>query len=152
MKKRITAILFYGLFWLSFFILARLIFILTQFREAIEFNIVSLLLTFRHGMLLDFSALGYVIVIPLLLMIPGIYFSGDWYRKFMKWYTYIFLAISSVIVISDTLLYKYWGFRMDYTPLVYLKTPKAAMASVSTFQFIAVLSAIFLLSAVFIYL
>ncbi|HPM88522.1 MAG TPA: sulfatase-like hydrolase/transferase [Bacteroidales bacterium] len=152
MKKRITAIFFYGLFWLSFFVLARLIFILTQYREAFEFSTASLLLTFRHGMLLDFSAVGYVMIIPLLLLIPEIYFNWDWYSKFVKWYTYIILAISSAIVISDTLLYKYWGFRMDYTPLIYLKTPKAAMASVTTFQFFAVLTTIILLSALFIYL
>ena len=103
-------------------------------------------------MLLDFSAVGYVMIIPLLLLIPEIYFNWDWYSKFVKWYTYIILAISSAIVISDTLLYKYWGFRMDYTPLIYLKTPKAAMASVTTFQFFAVLTTIILLSALFIYL
>jgi phosphoglycerol transferase MdoB-like AlkP superfamily enzyme len=152
MKKRLTAVFFYALFWLIFFVLARLFFILTHFREAFEFNPGLLLLTFRHGILLDISATGYILVIPLLLMIPGVYFNGDRLRKFMKWYTYVIIIISSALVVSDTLLYKYWGFRMDYTPFVYLKTPKAAAASVSTFQLISVSVGIILLSALFIFL
>jgi len=31
--------------------------------------------------------------------------------------------------VADLFLYKYWGFRIDATPLFYLKTPKDAMAS-----------------------
>ncbi len=150
MKKRLTAVFFYALFWLGFFALARLFFIFTHFREAFKFNPVMLLLTFWHGFKLDFSAIGYIMVIPVLFMCPGVYFTGEWYRKIMKWYTYIIIAISSAIVVSDTLLYKYWGFRMDYTPLIYLKTPMAAMASVTTFQFIAVVLGVVFWTVLFI--
>ncbi len=152
MKKRLTALFFYALFWLIFFIFARLFFILTHFREASEFSPGLLFLTFRHGIMLDISVTGYIMVIPVLLMIPGVYFNGSLLRKFMRWYTYLLLAISSALVVSDTLLYKYWGFRMDYTPLVYLKTPKAAAASVSTLQLVAVSAGIILLSTLFIFL
>lgn len=152
MKKRLLAILFYIIFWLIFFIAARLFFILTHLREASDFSVGMLFLTFWHGLQLDLSAIGYILVIPLLLLIPGLYFNGDWYRKFMRWYTFIIIAICSIIVVSDTLLYKYWGFRMDYTPLVYLKTPKAAMASVSTLQFIGVLTGVLSFAAFFIWL
>lgn len=152
MKKRLSAILFYILFWLIFFVAARLFFILTHLREASDFSLGMLFLTFWHGLQLDLSVIGYILVIPLLLMIPGLYFNGDWYRKFMRWYTCIIIAICSIIVVSDTLLYKYWGFRMDYTPFAYLKTPKAAMASVSTLQFIGVSIGIISLAAFFMWL
>lgn len=152
MKKRLTSIFFYALFWLIFFVLARLFFILTHFREASEFNPGLLFLTFRHGIMLDISATGYIMIIPVLLMIPGVYFTGDRFRKFMKWYTYVIIVISSALVVADTLLYKYWGFRMDYTPFVYLKTPKAAMASLTTFQIAAVSAGVILFSALFIFL
>ena len=152
MKKRLKAIFFYALFWLVFFVTARLFFILTQFREASAFNPGLLSLTFWHGIRLDFSAIGYFMIIPVFIMIPGVYFSGRWFRSFIKWYTYAFLVISAAIVVSDTLLYKYWGFRMDYTPLVYLKTPKAAMASVTTFQMVGITMGVILFSALFIFL
>ncbi|MEI3340818.1 MAG: hypothetical protein V8R52_00260 [Coprobacter fastidiosus] len=40
------------------------------------------------------------------------------------------IAVLSLIFISDIELYTYWGFRMDATPLFYLKSPADAMASV----------------------
>jgi phosphoglycerol transferase MdoB-like AlkP superfamily enzyme len=152
MKKRLTAILAYALFWLLFFFTARLFFILTHFREAFQFNPLMLASTFSHGIKLDISAVGYVLLIPMLLMIPGIYFSSKWFGVFMKWYTCAIIIISSIIVVSDTLLYKYWGFRMDYTPLIYLKTPKEAMASVTSLQTAGVILGIILLSSAFIIL
>ena len=43
--------------------------------------------------------------------------------------------MSVLLIVSDANLYTYWGFRMDYTPLLYLKTPVDAMASVTGGQF-----------------
>jgi phosphoglycerol transferase MdoB-like AlkP superfamily enzyme len=152
MKKRLKAILFYALFWLLFFFIARLFFIATHFSEASHFRFIALAATFWHGIQLDNSAIGYIFLIPGLFLIPGVYFSGDWYRISLRWYSYIIVIVSSIIIVSDTLLYKYWGFRMDYTPLIYLNTPKEAAASLTTFQMAGVITGIILLSAVFIIL
>jgi phosphoglycerol transferase MdoB-like AlkP superfamily enzyme len=152
MKKRLIALVSYALFWLLFFITARMVFILTHLPEASQFDIGTIAATFLHGMKLDISATGYIFLVPVLLMIPGVYFNGSWYRVFMKWYTYVVLIICACIVVPDTLLYKYWGFRMDYTILLYLKTPKDAAASVNMLQMTAVLTGTFLLSALFIIL
>ncbi len=152
MKKRLIAVFSYSLFWLFFFFIARLIFILVHWAEASQFSFSSLAGTFWHGLKLDISATGYILLIPMLFLIPGVYFNGNWYKVFLKWYTYIIVLISSCIVIADTLLYKYWGFRMDYTPLLYLSTPKDAAASVTPFQMAGVIFGIILLSSVFIFL
>ena len=50
----------------------------------------------------------------------------------LRWYTLAIIFISVLIIVSDTVLYTYWGFRMDYTPFLYLKTPGEAAASVTT--------------------
>jgi len=152
MKKRLIAIFFYAIFWLLFFITARIVFLVSHFGEASQFTMSSLVATFWHGMKLDLSAIGYIFMIPMLLIIPGVCLNGNWYKQFLKWYTYVITVISSIIVVSDTLLYKYWGFRMDYTVLLYLKTPKEAAASVSILQMAAVFTGIIILSAAFIIL
>ena len=87
MKKRLTALVSYALFWLIFFIAARMIFIIVHFQEASQFGIGAIAATFLHGLKLDISATGYIFLIPVLFMIPGVYFNGSWYRVFMKWYT-----------------------------------------------------------------
>lgn len=136
MRKRLIAISCYTLFWLAFFFIARLFFIFMQYHSSIQNSIIELLGTFWHGAKLDISTTGYYLLIPLLFVIPGVYFNGNWFRIFIRWYSYILIVFSSIIIVSDANLYSYWGFRMDYTPMLYLKTPGEAMASVSTLKII----------------
>jgi len=152
MRKRITALLAYAIFWIIFFAAARLIFILTHFDESSRAGFVQIAATFIHGFRLDLSAAGYIFLVPVLMMTAGLYFNGSWFRVFMRWYTYVLIIISSLIIIPDTLLYKYWGFRMDYTVLMYLKTPKEAAASMNFFQMAAQIAGIIVLSGLFIYI
>jgi phosphoglycerol transferase MdoB-like AlkP superfamily enzyme len=151
MKRRFVALGFYTLFWLSFFFIARLFFILMQYNSSIQNSLAELLGTFIHGLKLDISTIGYYLLIPLLVLIPGVCFNGNWYRKFIKWYTCLVIIFSSVIIVADANLYSYWGFRMDFTPMLYLKTPQEAMASVSTIKIIMFLVSIGLMSSFFIY-
>jgi phosphoglycerol transferase MdoB-like AlkP superfamily enzyme len=151
MKKRLIALGFYILFWLLFFFIARLFFILMQFNSSIQNSVIELSGTFTHGIKLDISTTGYYLLIPLLVLIPGVYFNGNWYRKFLRWYTWLVIIFSSVIIVADANLYSYWGFRMDFTPMLYLKTPEEAMASVSTFKIIMFIVSIGLMSSFFIF-
>jgi phosphoglycerol transferase MdoB-like AlkP superfamily enzyme len=151
MKRRLIALGFYTLFWLSFFFIARLFFILMQFNTSVQSSFIELSGTFVHGIKLDISATGYYLLVPLLVIIPGVYFNGNWYRKFLRWYTWLVIIFSSVIIVADANLYSYWGFRMDFTPMLYLKTPAEAMASVSTFKIIMFIVSIGLMSSFFIF-
>ena len=152
MKKRLIAIICYSLFWLAFFFMARLFFIFMQYHSSFQNSAGDLLGTFWHGAKLDISTIGYYLIIPLLLVIPGVYFNGNWFRIFMRWYTFFLIVFSSIIIVSDANLYSYWGFRMDFTPMLYLKTPKEAMASVSTLKIILFLITIALIASLSIYL
>lgn len=152
MKKRLIAIALYALYWLIFFFAARLFFILVQYHSSFHYSAGDLFLTFFHGIKLDISSIGYYLIIPVLMAAPGVYFSGNWYRIFIRWYTFLMVVFSSFIVIADANLYTYWGFRMDSTPLLYLKTPKEALASVNTFKIILILFSVVTLSALFIFI
>ena len=151
MKKRLVALGFYTLFWLAFFFIARLFFILMQYNSSFQNTLAELSGTFIHGLKLDISTIGYYLLIPLLALVPGVYFNGNWYRKFIRGYTCLVIIFSSVIIVADANLYSYWGFRMDFTPMLYLKTPEEAMASVSTIKIIMFVVAIGLMSSFFIY-
>ncbi len=132
MKRRLTSLLAYSVYWILFFFFARFLFLVFHHREAAGFSFNLLAGTFTHGLKLDISVTSYILAIPVLLMLPAIWIKGEWYRHFMRIYTWILLLISSAIIIGDAELYSYWGFRMDYTPMLYLKTPKEVAASVST--------------------
>jgi len=152
MVKRLIAFGYYGLFWLVFFFIARLIFISAQYHDAFQYSFGELLATFWHGAALDISTIGYYLLVPVLIAMPGVWFNGNWYKFFIRWYSYILIIFSSAIIVSDANLYSYWGFRMDYTPMLYLKTPGEAMASVSTMKVIMFFITIILLASFFIFI
>jgi phosphoglycerol transferase MdoB-like AlkP superfamily enzyme len=152
MLKRVISIICYSFFWLVFFSIARFFFILFQHHSAFQNSFVDLIGTFGHGIKLDISTTGYFMILPLMLAIPGIYFNGNWYHVFLRWYTYFLIVFSSFIIVADANLYSYWGFRMDFTPLLYLKTPKEALASVSMFKIIQALFLVIVMSALFIFI
>lgn len=152
MLKRVVSICSYAIFWLVFFIAARLFFIVFHAHSSFQNSFVDLFGTFWHGIKLDISTTGYYMILPLLLAIPGIYFNRNWYRVFLRWYTCFLIVFSSFIIVADANLYSYWGFRMDFTPLLYLKTPKEAFASISTFKLIQTLFSAGVFSAIFIYI
>ena len=149
MKKRLIALAAYSVFWLVFFFFARLWFILSQHELSYSNSLSDLCMTFVHGLKLDISTTGYFMAVPTLLVLPWIWFDGGWYRKIIKLYTIFLVILSSVIVVSDSTLYAYWGFRMDYTPFLYLKTPAEAAASVTTLQAIGFFLKIIFISAIF---
>jgi phosphoglycerol transferase MdoB-like AlkP superfamily enzyme len=151
MQKRLIALCSYALFWLIYFFFGRLFFIAMQFHIAFKEKIGGLAETFLHGSSLDISTTGYYLILPFLFAVVSLYFNRDWYRYFVRWYTYFLIVFSTVIVVADANLYSYWGFRMDYTPVFYLKTPGEAMASVSTMKIILNLATIILISSFFIY-
>jgi phosphoglycerol transferase MdoB-like AlkP superfamily enzyme len=151
MKKRLIALGAYSVFWLVFFIFARLFFILAQYHVSFTYGPGEILSTFIHGSKLDISTTGYYMLIPVLLVLPGIWLTGNWYRSVIRLYTYFLILLSSVIIVADSNLYSYWGFRMDYTPFMYLKTPAEAMASVSTFKAVMFFMTIIVITAFFIF-
>lgn len=151
MLKRVLSFIFYTLFWIVFFIVARFFFILVQHHSAFQNSFAGLIGTFWHGIKLDISTTGYFMLLPMVLAIPGIYFNGNWNNVFLRWYTYFVIVFSSLIIVTDANLYSYWGFRTDFTPLLYLKTPKEAFASVSTFKIIQALLLVALFSVLFIF-
>ncbi len=69
------------------------------------------------------------------MAIPGLVLSFSVFMKnrivkvFLNIYFAIFLFLCSLIVLADLELYRNWGFRIDSTPLLYLKTPSEAFAS-----------------------
>ncbi|MCX6327426.1 MAG: sulfatase-like hydrolase/transferase [Bacteroidia bacterium] len=152
MKRRLIALSYYAIFWFVFFIIARLFFISVQYHNAFQNSFGELLATLWHGAKLDISTIGYYLLVPVLVAIPGVWFNGKWYKFFIRWYSYFIIIFSSIIVVSDANLYSYWGFRMDYTPMLYLKTPGEAMASVSTMKVILFFVTIILIVFFFIYI
>ncbi|MEG1586481.1 MAG: sulfatase-like hydrolase/transferase [Bacteroidales bacterium] len=83
-----------------------------------------------HGLPLDLSMAGYLTVIPVIMTLLSVWKQGVWFGKALNAYFMIINLVIAVIFVSDLELYSYWGFRLDSTPLFYLKSPANAAASV----------------------
>ena len=99
------------------------------------YNLVSFVDYFKviyHGFSMDMSVAGYLTIVPALLIVASVWLRSDVIRLLQRIY-FIFISILlPLIYLVDMVLYSYWGFRLDTTPLFYFFTsPKDAIASVS---------------------
>lgn len=102
----------------------------------------------RHGWTLDLTVAGYVTALPLLLVLVSVWVPLErrtWYRLLAGYLIVVALFTAAVFAV-DLALYGYWGFRIDSSVLLYLKSPKEAAASVTTREWL-VQGSIFLLAA-----
>jgi len=106
-------------------------FMLFNFRESFQLTLVDWIGVLWHGLRLDLSASAYLMAIPILAVSILSFFDIRYTRNFLTNYNYIFLFIVLYLGVVDMELYSYWGIKLDITPLVYLKTPKEAAASLN---------------------
>ena len=105
-----------------------------------------------HGLVLDVAIAGYLTIIPALIFIASLWIESKVIGWIWKGYVGIVAFISSLAYVANIALYGFWGFPLDNTPLLYIKTsPSDAMASVTTGQLIGGFLAV-CASTVFIYL
>ncbi|MCQ2375000.1 MAG: sulfatase-like hydrolase/transferase [Salinivirgaceae bacterium] len=129
MLNRIKIIAKYYAFWIAFFVAIRAFFLLYNYQYTSNLSVSTIFLTFWHGLALDLSMAGYLLILVVPVMAASFFASEKFTRYFLGTYTLFFLVIASIIGICDCELYRNWGFRMDSTVLLYLKTPKEAAAS-----------------------
>lgn len=129
MLSRLHNALKYYLFWIVFFIAIRLFFELYNINFTSELPFATVLLTFWHGLRLDVSMGGYFTALVLLILTFTVRADAKIPATAIKYISLILIILCSVLGICDCELYRNWGFHIDSTVLMYLKTPKEAVAS-----------------------
>ena len=129
MKSRILLFLKYFAFWYLFFLTCKVLFLIYHFRLTKDLSLFDIFRVFLYGSKMDLSMTGYLMVLPGLIFLLTSYFKGKVLAPILNVYTIIILLVISFLVIADLELYRNWGFRMDTTPLMYLKSPKEAAGS-----------------------
>ena len=105
--------------------------------EGHPFSAADVWSVLSHGFTLDLSTALYILTIPILVTIVGLWVGNlpraagilRWVMRI--WFALVAIALSLAFV-ADTSLYPFWGFKLDASCLQYLSTPTEAMASVST--------------------
>lgn len=113
--------------WVVIFLLQKPCFLLVY-----QHNFSQLPSVLVHGMSLDLAMAGYLSIIPLLcLAIDGL--LPDRVRKIVLRIYYVIASFAvAMSFLSNLVLYHYWRYPLDATPLFYfLSSPADAVASVS---------------------
>jgi phosphoglycerol transferase MdoB-like AlkP superfamily enzyme len=133
MLKLFKLYAFYFLFWVVFFAFARFFFLTYHYEKTSQIGLNQSLKTFLYGIRLDASMAGYICVLPFfLLSFSSISKKIEAFcLKITQIYTFLMLAIVSILVTVDLELYQNWGYRLDDSFLKYLASPKEMMASSS---------------------
>ena len=122
----------YYLFWVVFSWVAKVVFLIYQYKETATLTGYDYVMIFAKGFRMDLSFGGYVILLSCVLMAIGVFLSAKILKRIFSCLTLLLLVMSSLIIVGDLELFKNWGYHMDATPLFYLKTPGEAMASTPT--------------------
>ena len=100
---------------------------------------------------MDLSFTSYICIFPFILFFVRTVFIKIHIEKVLKIYTIIVIVLISFLTTADLELYTAWGYRMDATPLLYLKSPKEMGASVSSAPLFLLLIIFMILSVSFIW-
>jgi phosphoglycerol transferase MdoB-like AlkP superfamily enzyme len=129
MFKRIQFLILLLFGWLSFFELARIIFLLVHRSLAKQLSSKTVLLTFVYGLRMDLSMACYVLLLTSLFVILSIFLP--FFRRAIIYniFTGIVLFVFLLMVFTDVEIFTEWGYRLDATVLQYLSSPKEVLAS-----------------------
>lgn len=133
MKRRILLLIIVFAAWTLIFAVEKPLFMAFYHAQLpVDAPLFSCWQVIVHGLTLDLSMAGYLSIVPALLIIASVFT----HHKILRYLANAYLLIAALVVATTFLLnlvlYGYWGFPLDSTPLFYFfSSPKDALASVS---------------------
>lgn len=122
-------------FWTLVGVVSKVAFLMVYHALLKDAAVMDQLLVLWHGLRLDIAIAGYLTIIPGLLLIVYLWYQGRWIRRLWRGYFVLTAFLASLAYIANIGLYGYWGFPLDNTPLLYIRTsPADAMASLTWWQ------------------
>lgn len=153
MKNKVIQFLKTYLLFVVIFLVQKPVFMLYYHHLYKGASVADYLQVMWSGLKLDASIAGYLTALPGLILIASLWINPVVIKYVQKFYYGVISVLLSIILVSDLVLYQYWGFRLDSTPLFYLKSPASAFASAEWWMivsgFLAIVIVAFLLFFIF---
>ena len=131
MRSRISFIIKYWLCWILLFEASRIIFLLANFAQAKQLTWSDIVGSLGWGLRMDMSMAAYISLPVAIITTAGIFWPFLQRPLICRIYTAIVLFIVLLLTGIDINIFKAWGYRLDASPLKYLKNPAEAWASMS---------------------
>src|SRR5687767_6908167 len=131
MAAKFKFLILYFLSWVLFFDCLRLLFLIYHSSKTKELPFSTVAATFWYGLRMDLSMAAYILLPVVLFVLVSLVVPFFGRSLIYKIYTGIVLFFILLVSICDLEIYNAWGFRLDATPLMFLSSPREAMASIS---------------------
>lgn len=136
MIKSTLKLLIVSLTYTALFVMLRVIFMVIHWSIFGSYGAADWFMSVIHGLSMDCSIAGYLSVVPALVCVAECLVGTRRVTSGILdgWFAVSGLLIAGVYVL-DTVLYGYWGFRLDIMPFFYFSTsPGAALASAQWYE------------------
>lgn len=141
-----------SLYWLLFFTFYRLAFILIYQGKIPEGKFSEALMGFLYGLRLDASAIAYLISVPLILWALQQFFKKNFLNRIHHYYNLAFIALVTVLCISNIAMYGEWNALINFNTLYYLLVPAKIFPYLTTFELVGVIIGVAVVIALFVLL
>ena len=124
----------YFLTWLLIFVTQKIVFMLVNMGLADGAPFGSCLAALWHGLRLDVTTASYLAIIPTLVVLVSYFFRRFPLRKVLVPYYWLTSVVIAIAFLADTILYFFWGAKLDANELLYVAKPKDMLASLPVWQ------------------
>lgn len=115
--------------FLLIFVTQKVLFMLYNMGMADGAPLGPCLASLWHGLRLDIATACYLIIVPVVVMLVSYFFDRFPLRKVLMPYFILVAIVLSLIFVADTILYSFWGAKLDANDLIYAAKPKDMLAS-----------------------
>lgn len=152
MRSRLSFVVKYWLCWILLFEAARTVFLLANLQQTKALSRSNIFGSLGWGLRMDLSMAAYITLPVALLVILSVFIKPLQRPLIYKIYTAVVLFVVLLLIGIDINIFKAWGYRLDASPLKYLKNPSEAWASMSHLPIVWIIIAFLLLLTVLIFL
>lgn len=103
---------------------------------------------YRHGLVLDIAAAGYLQLIPILLLTVAQVYANWNFATVLTIYNFLIAIVLALIVVADTVLYNFWDSKLEASILLYLDSP-GKFKSISNLFLVIAVGGLLLIAAIF---
>ena len=118
MIKRILSFIEIMISWIAVFVLQKPLFMAINHDKLPEDTTLSNWLDVMfHGLTLDISMSGYLMIVPALLLIASVWVRQQIVCRILAVYFVLSSLFVSAAFVVNAGLYRHWGFPLDSTPV-----------------------------------
>ena len=131
MKEQLVGFVKYFIFWIIFFLLAKVMFLIWNYDQSSLLSVKEVAGIFWHGFSMDSSTACYLLLLPGLLLSIRPFLPAGFVNRSVYFYTLLMLTVACVLMVLDLGLFPHWGTRVNVTIFNYINDPVSLKASIS---------------------